>query len=198
MKYLIYLSLFITKEKGKGTGLGLSMVYGIVKQHEGLINVYSEKGLGSTFKIYLPVFKDETQKALEKKEKDVDIDLKGTETILIAEDDPFVREYLNTTISEYGYNVLTANDGEEAIKIYEKNQDKVDIVVLDVIMPKKNGKEVYNFIKKVKPNIKAIFMSGYTQDILTSKGIYEEGLEFVAKPIDVVNLLRKVRYLITK
>ncbi len=194
----IFEPFYTTKEKGKGTGLGLSIVYGIVKQHEGLINVYSEKGLGSTFKIYLPVFKDETQKALEKKEKDVDIDLKGTETILIAEDDPFVREYLNTTISEYGYNVLTANDGEEAIKIYEKNQDKVDIVVLDVIMPKKNGKEVYNFIKKVKPNIKAIFMSGYTQDILTSKGIYEEGLEFVAKPIDVVNLLRKVRYLITK
>ncbi|MCL4536022.1 MAG: DUF3365 domain-containing protein [Nitrospirae bacterium] len=191
----IFEPFYTTKEKGKGTGLGLSMVYGIIKQHDGFINVYSEKNIGTTFKIYIPA----AHKVEDAKKGDVDYkykteqDFRGNETILIAEDEESVREFLRDVFEAYGYQVIPAMDGEDAVSKYNENKERIDMVILDVVMPKKNGKEVYNLIKETNPGIKILFISGYTQDILTSKGIYEEGLEFIAKPLEIRVLMAKVR-----
>ncbi len=190
----IFEPFFTTKDMGKGTGLGLSMVYGIIKQHGGFINVYSEKGMGTTFKIYLPVSDEYAASALKKAGIRMrDIDLRGDETILIAEDERLVRTFLQDIIKSYGYNVITAENGDDAITKFEENNEQVDLVILDVIMPLKNGKEVFQHIRQKKPSVKAIFLSGYTQDILTSKGIYEEGLQFISKPPDIQELMEKIR-----
>ncbi len=190
----IFEPFFTTKDMGKGTGLGLSMVYGIIKQHGGFINVYSEKGMGTTFKIYLPVSDEYAASALKKTGVPLrDIDLRGDETILIAEDERLVRTFLQDIIKSYGYNVITAENGDDAITKFEENNEQVDLVILDVIMPLKNGKEVFQHIRQKKPSVKAIFLSGYTQDILTSKGIYEEGLQFISKPPDIQELMEKIR-----
>ncbi len=194
----VFEPFFTTKEKGKGTGLGLSIIYGIIKQHEGFINVYSEKGVGTTFKIYLPAAKKIDEAIRKEQEALIMTDFKGSETILLAEDDDSVRRFLKDTIEGYGYKVLEAIDGEDAIKLYEKNKDEISMLLIDVIMPKKNGKEVYDYIKKIDPNLKAVFISGYTEDILTSKGIYEEGLEFISKPINVKELMKKIRIMLDK
>jgi PAS domain S-box-containing protein len=194
----IFEPFFTTKEKGKGTGLSLSMVYGVIKQHEGFINVYSEKGVGTIFNIYLPVSSEEYKdtgiaEALPYKLQD---DLRGSGTILVAEDEETVRGFLKTTIENYGYKVITAVDGEDAISKYNENKGHINMVIMDVIMPRKNGKEAYDIIKKINPDIKALFMSGYTQDIITSKGISEEGLEFIEKPLRIQTLMEKIKNMI--
>lgn len=189
----IFDPFYTTKEKGKGTGLGLSMVYGIIKQHDGFINVYSEKSIGTTFKIYIPVTADMEDIRKEIVEHKPEQDFRGNETILVAEDEESVREFLKDILDAYGYKTIIAVDGEDAIAKYKEYKDAVDMVMLDVVMPKKNGKEVYHFIKGMDPDIKTLFISGYTQDILTSKGIYEEGLEFIAKPLEIQGLMNKIR-----
>jgi CheY-like chemotaxis protein/two-component sensor histidine kinase len=181
---------FTTKEVGKGTGLGLSIVYGIVKQHDGYINVYSERGRGTTFKIYLPLIKAEPDG---EKMETVSSPEKGEETLLFAEDDNEVRAFTREVLVEYGYAVIEASDGEDAIKKFEENGDKIQLLLLDVIMPKKNGKEVYEEIKKVKPDVKVLFMSGYTADVIHKKGIVEEGLDLILKPVSPTVLLNKIR-----
>jgi CheY-like chemotaxis protein len=186
----IFEPFFTTKEVGKGTGLGLSMVYGIVKQHDGYIDVHSELGKGTTFKIYLPIFPSKVEE--EKIPEPSDIKT-GKETILVAEDDIHVRELVKQLLEIFGYNVIVAKDGKDAIDAFRKNMDKVHLLLLDVIMPKKNGKEVYDEIKKISPDIKAIFISGYSADIIHNKGILEEGLDFLSKPILQEILLNKVR-----
>jgi PAS domain S-box-containing protein len=181
---------FTTKEVGKGTGLGLSMVYGIIKQHNGYIDIQSELGKGTTFKIYLPL----TQSTVEdKKPESLPVLKGGTETIIIAEDDIYVREFLKNILTEFGYKVLEAIDGEDAMIIFNAHKDTIQLIILDVVMPKKDGKEVYHEIKKVSPDTKVIFMSGYATDILYKKGIVEEGLIFISKPISPDELLIKVR-----
>ena len=125
-------------------------------------------------------------------------DIRGSETILLAEDDESVRGFLKDAIEGYGYSVLVAVDGEDAIKMYDADGDKIDMAILDVIMPKKNGKEVYNHIRKIDPQAKVIFISGYTEDILTSKGIYEEGLEFISKPVNINELIKKIRSILDR
>lgn len=188
-KEKIFEPFFTTKEVGKGTGLGLSMVYGIIKQHEGHINVYSEPGNGTVFRIYLPVIDLKVDNI-----KPVDIPfLKGEgDTILVAEDDVKVRELTTKVLSDYGYRVLEAANGLEAIRVFRENYDAVQLILLDVIMPKLNGKECYDELKKIKPDIKAIFMSGYTADIVHRKGILDQGVEFVTKPVSPQELLKKV------
>jgi len=186
----IFEPFFSTKEVGKGTGLGLSMAYGIIKQHNGHIDVYSEPAKGTTFKIYFPLIQQQyVQEELSKSF----ITKTGYETILVAEDDIQVRELVKQLLELFGYNVILAEDGEDAIDTFTKNEDKIDLLLLDVIMPKKNGKEVYDMIKKRNPRIKAIFISGYSSDIIHKKGILEEGLEFLSKPILQETLLTKVR-----
>lgn len=193
----IFEPFYTTKEKGKGTGLGLSMVYGIIKQHDGFINVYSEKGIGTTFKIYLPVNygNEDIQDMAE--DNSPKLNFTGTETILIAEDEESVREFLKDVLETYGYKVFSAVDGEDAIAKYKEHKDEIDMIVLDVVMPKKNGKEVYYSVKEINPNIKTLFISGYTQDILTSRGVYEEGLEFMPKPLEVQSLMIKMKSILS-
>jgi signal transduction histidine kinase len=191
----IFEPFFTTKEVGKGTGLGLSMVYGIVKQHDGFINVYSEPGKGTTFKIYLPWIHAEIT---ETKEIELPISKGGIETILVAEDDAMVRKFMREILEGAGYTVIEAKDGEDAIDVFIENKDRIKLLILDVIMPKKNGKEVYETLKESNPYIKALFISGYSADILHKKGIISEGPEVILKPISSDNLLRKIRDLLDK
>jgi PAS domain S-box-containing protein len=186
----IFEPFFTTKEVGKGTGLGLSMVYGIVKQHEGYINVYSEPGRGTTFKILLPLI----QSTVKESKPDNLIKVKGgTETILIGEDDAQVRSLLKDVLLNAGYHIIEAVDGDNAIEAFHENKENIQLLILDIIMPKKNGKEVYAELKKVKSDIKVIFISGYSADIIHKKGTLEVGTNFISKPVSPDNLLTKVR-----
>ena len=147
----IFEPFFTTKETGKGTGLGLAMVYGIIKQHDGYVDVYSELGKGTTFKLYLPATelkKEEGMKAVELEP------LGGTETILVTEDDDKIRRLSETILKQKGYKIILAKDGEEAIEQFSKNKDVISLVLLDMIMPNKGGKEVYDEIRRVKPDMK--------------------------------------------
>ena len=194
-KARIFEPFFSTKEVGKGTGLGLAMAYGIVKQHDGYIIADSEPGQGTTFMIYLPLIKI---KAGEIKESEVPEIKMGTESILIAEDDVQVRRLLKNVLEGSGYKIFEAVDGEDALRVFHKNKDEIQLFILDVIMPKKNGKEFYDEVKKVNPDIKAIFISGYDAEIIHKKGILAEGLDFISKPVSPYELLRKVREVLDK
>ena len=182
---------FTTKEVGKGTGLGLSMIYGIIKQHKGYIDMFSEPGKGATFKIYFPLIDLPKE---EKKEKGLNIKgLGGQETILFAEDDEVLRNLLKEVLEQAEYTVIEAEDGEDAVNKFIENKEEIQIVLLDVIMPKKNGKEAYEEISKINTDIKTLFLSGYTSDILNKEGIIEEGINFISKPVSPEALLSKVR-----
>lgn len=194
----IFEPFYTTKEKGKGTGLGLSMAYGIIKQHGGFINVYSEKDSGTTFRIYLPALEGSEAPDKAAAPPAAQDNLAGNERILIAEDEESIREFLKDALEGYGYRIILSADGEEAIAKYVEERESLDLVLLDVIMPRKNGKEVYKYIKEIDPRVKVIFMSGYPQDILTSKGIYEEGLVFIPKPLEINTLLNKIREVLSK
>jgi len=186
----IFEPFYTTKATGKGTGLGLSMVYGTIKQHDGYINAYSEPKKGTTFKIYLPLIKSKPE---EEKSEELSIVNRGTETVLVAEDDPQVRDLIRSILEDFGYQVMGAEDGEEAMRVFNKNKDKIQLLILDVVMPKKNGKEVYDEIKKTRPDVKAIFTSGYNAEVIHRKGILEKGLGFITKPSSPQELLKKVR-----
>jgi len=189
----IFDPFFTTKELGKGTGLGLAMSYGIIRQHSGMIAVSSEAGKGTTFKICLPLADAEVRE-----EQPVDLPpiLGGTETILVAEDDQSVRELTSHMLREFGYQVIEAVDGEDAVRKFMDNKDRVKLLLLDVLMPKKNGREVYTKISIFQPGIKALFLSGYTADIMHQKGLIEPGFNFIMKPVPVNELLRKIRAVI--
>ena len=186
----IFEPFFTTKEVGKGTGLGLSIVYGIVKQHNGTINVYSEPGKGTTFKIYLPAIEIAGESPAARIEGRP---AGGRETILLAEDENDVRALITIVLREAGYTVIESVDGEEAVQQFAEHADSLSLFLSDVIMPKKNGKAAYEQIRAVKPGIKVIFMSGYTADIIQSKGIINDGIPFLPKPVFPDQLLRKVR-----
>lgn len=194
-KARIFEPFFTTKELGKGTGLGLSIVYGIIKQHNGYINCESEINKGATFKVYLPL----VESGSEITESSISgFVTGGTETVLVAEDDPDVRDGTKSILEEFGYTVIEAVDGDDAIIKFIENKDSIHLLLFDVIMPRKNGREAYNEIKKIRPDIKALFMSGYTADIINKKGIQEEGISFMSKPVSPTMLLRKIREVIDK
>ncbi|MBA4349391.1 MAG: hybrid sensor histidine kinase/response regulator, partial [Thermodesulfovibrio sp.] len=188
----IFDPFFTTKEVGKGTGLGLSIAYGIIKQHNGYINVYSELGKGTTFRIYLPLTEAMKEEAVHTKEEEAE-KIEGTETVLIAEDEGHVRKFTKETLERFGYKVIEATDGDEALQKFKENEDRIQLLILDVIMPKRNGREVYDEIRKTKPDIKVIFVSGYPADVIHEKGIPEEGFNFIPKPIRPTDLLKIVR-----
>jgi PAS domain S-box-containing protein len=191
----IFEPFFTTKALGKGTGLGLAIVYGIVKQHEGSITVYSEPGKGTTFKVYLPLIaapEIETRGAVAPRPQG------GTETILLAEDDTVVRDLTKTILAEFGYRVIEAVDGEDAIEKYARRGKEIDLLIVDVVMPKKSGREVYDAVKSTRPDANVLFISGYTADIIHKKGIFEEGIEFISKPVSPFDLLRKIRTILDK
>ena len=185
----IFDPFFTTKEVGKGTGLGLASVYGTVKQHRGYITVSSELNQGTTFHIYLPLVDAPRPQQTAPAEKIV----KGAGTLLVAEDDQDVRNMLTMILENHGYVVIQAVDGEDAIRVYKENKDRIDLVILDVVMPGKNGKEALDEITRVNPRVKAIFVSGYTGDVVIDKGIRHEGIDFLQKPLSVTALLAKVK-----
>ncbi|MCX5817958.1 MAG: PAS domain S-box protein [Proteobacteria bacterium] len=184
----IFDPFFTTKEVGKGTGLGLSTVYGIVKQHGGYINVYSELNVGTVFRIYLPAIREE---AAEEQAPPCDFRT-GEETILIAEDNENVRQFVVEIFSLCGYKMIEAVDGADAIQRFQENKE-INLVILDSVMPGKNGRETYDEIVKIKPDIKVIFISGYTRDIILDKGIQTKDFAFVQKPLSPGELLQKAR-----
>jgi two-component system, cell cycle sensor histidine kinase and response regulator CckA len=184
----IFDPFFTTKEVGKGTGLGLSTVYGIVKQHNGYITVYSEPGGGTSFYLYLPALRA----AILKKETPSPQLRRGHETILVAEDNEDVRRLVRSVLTKYGYSVIEAMDGQDAIDKLKK-QRRIDLVILDSVMPKKNGREVYDEARVINPGIKVIFTSGYAKDIVLDKGIETKDVDFISKPISPDEMLIKVR-----
>jgi PAS domain S-box-containing protein len=187
-KERIFEPFFTTKEVGKGTGLGLSTVYGIVKQHNGYITVYSEPNIRTAFHVYFPVSHE-----ISKDGEDIQLHVKGgDETILIAEDSEGVRLLISKVLTENGYTTIEAVDGSDAVEKF-KNARSVDLLIFDSVMPKKNGRETYDEITKINPDIKVIFTSGYTKDVFFDKGIQDEKFNFLQKPILPDALLRKVR-----
>jgi len=186
----IFEPFFTTKEVGKGTGLGLAMVYGTVKQHNGFINVYSEPGEGTRFNIYLPLAESDPQIAGKKASTPLSL---GDETILLVEDDEAVRRVTKTMLEESGYTVLEAVDGEEAVRLFGERKDAVQLVISDIIMPRQSGKDLQKELKKIDSGVKVLFISGYAADILTQKGIADEGVYFLSKPLVPHILSRKVR-----
>ncbi|UCD34704.1 MAG: PAS domain S-box protein [Nitrospiraceae bacterium] len=189
----IFEPFFTTKVVGAGSGLGLSIVYGIVSQHGGSVTVSSKQGAGSVFSIYLPLIK---AKASETAASRPMTELRGEGTILIAEDEKEVRESLCTILEEFGFSVIAACDGEEALQKFAEYRGQIRLLILDVIMPKKNGSEVYDEIRNTAPGIKALFMSGYTAQIIQEKGILEKDTNFIYKPLSVDDLAAKIKTLL--
>ena len=185
----IFEPFFTTKEMGRGTGLGLASVYGVIKNHGGYINVYSEKKLGTTFSFYLPASDKE---AVQEREKTVQA-LKGTETILLIDDEAMILEVGQELLGELGYTVITANGGEEALRVFEKNRDKIQLVIMDMIMPAMSGGETFDRLKAISPDIRILLSSGYSLNGQAAK-ILERGCDgFIQKPFNMSQLSQKIR-----
>jgi two-component system cell cycle sensor histidine kinase/response regulator CckA len=189
----IFDPFFTTKEVGKGTGLGLSTVYGIVMQHNGYISVYSESNKGTTFHIYFPTI----ERAGGEEERPSAPVRRGDETILVAEDSEAVRSLMSRVLREYGYRIIEAIDGADAVEQFKKAK-RIDLLILDSVMPKMNGREAYDEICKVNPDVRVIFTSGYTRDVFVGKGIEDKRFDFIQKPISPTTLLQRVREVLDK
>jgi PAS domain S-box-containing protein len=187
----IYEPFFTTKEKGKGTGLGLSTVYGIVQQSGGHIWVRSEPGRGTTFKIFLPRVED-TEGTQEELQRSIE-SLRGTETILLVEDEEMVRDLARRVLADSGYSVLEASHGEEAIQLCKEQSRPIHLMVADVIMPHLNGYELAQHLSQICPGMKVLYISGYTDDPILYRNILDQGLPFLQKPFSPEMLVRKVR-----
>ncbi len=185
----IFDPFFTTKEAGKGTGLGLSVVYSIVKQHNGFIEVTSESDKGTTFDIYFPYKEDALNE--ENRELAADFIEGGSETILLVEDDTDIRNSLRFILERYGYKVLEASTGLEGYEVFAENSDKIDLIISDVVMPELSGVKMYDKISKIKGDVKIIFMSGYSEEILEQRT--SRNLEVLFKPVPPAELLRKIR-----
>jgi CheY-like chemotaxis protein len=184
----IFDPFFTTKEMGRGTGLGLASAYGIIKNHDGFIDVYSEKGEGTTFNIYFPASGQEAVKEKEIGEKLI----RGTETVLLVDDEDIIIDVGKDILKTLGYKVLLARGGEEALIVYKKNQDKIDMVILDMIMPDMGGGETYDKLKEINPDIKVLLSSGYSIDGQANE-ILERGCDgFIQKPYKTGELSKKI------
>lgn len=188
----IFEPFFTTKERGKGTGLGLATVFGIVRQHQGYIWVYSELEQGTTFKVYLPQAEDtnllpDTAPTLEPGS------LHGTETVLVVEDEKMVRKLACETLEAYGYHVLEAKSTEHSLQLAANYKDRIHLLLTDVIMPYMNGRELYQKLLEFQPDIRVLYMSGYTDNVIVHHGILYEGINFLQKPFTILGLLQKVR-----
>ena len=192
----IFEPFFSTKEVGKGTGLGMAIVHGVINQHDGFINVYSEPGHGTTFRIYLPL-SDRVGQAVEGSAVAEPV-RGGSETILVAEDDAAIGELTREVLTGYGYQVLVARDGEEAVATFREHKDAIGLVIMDMIMPKKSGWEAIKEISGSKPGVRVLLISGYTKDFIRSRGELEEGTELLLKPVQPLELLRRVRRMLDR
>lgn len=192
-KRRVFEPFFTTKQIGKGTGLGMAMVYGIVKQHHGFIMIDSEIGVGTTVSLYFPIVIVANRDKNDIKEGEEQPAVGGDETLLIVEDEAEVRRFVSDILTDYGYTVIGAVDGEQAIERFASFKNQISLVVLDVIMPKKSGKEVYDQIKAIKPQLKALFMSGYNEEVINKEGILQTGVPLLTKPVFPTTLLKKIR-----
>ncbi len=182
---------FTTKKVGKGTGLGLATIYGIVKQNNGFINVYSEPGRGSTFKIYLP--RTYTDKNTDKNLPDKKAAVGGTETILLVEDEPSILRMTRMMLERKGYTVLTATTPAEAVEKAKSHSGAIDLLMTDVIMPEMNGRDLAEKITMLYPGISLLFMSGYTADVIANQGMLDAKVAFIQKPFSMADMTEKVR-----
>jgi CheY-like chemotaxis protein len=187
----VFEPFFTTKEKGKGTGLGLSTVYGIVKQSGGWVWVYSEPGRGTIFKVYLPRVESPAEPLRARPEEAAPKG--GTETILLVEDEEMVRSLARKILTSRGYRVIEARDGEEAVESARQSLNPVDLVLTDMVLPGMGGSETASKIRVLAPEVKVLFMSGYTEDLLLRHAPLETGTAFLEKPFTPVGLARKVR-----
>jgi PAS domain S-box-containing protein len=187
----IFEPFFTTKEKGKGTGLGLSTVYGIVKQGGGYIFAQSEPGCGTTFRIYLPRVADPADSP--RLDKQAQAPTGGSETVLLVEDEESVRELVRETLKARGYIVIEASDGIEGMRVSDEYQSKIEILITDVVMPGMSGRELAKRVAAARPDIKVLYLSGYTEDAIIHEGALEPGTAFLQKPFTLQVLARKVR-----
>ena len=191
----IFEPFFTTKEMGRGTGLGLASVYGVIKNHEGYINVYSEVEQGTTFTIYLPASRKKVQSEIEKTVATLAM---GTGTILLIDDEEMIVKVGEELLQELGYEVLTACSGQEAIELYRNNADKIDLVIMDMIMPGMGGGETFDRLKEINPDIKVLLSSGYSINGQASQ-ILERGCDgFIQKPFNLIQLSDKIHSIIVK
>jgi CheY-like chemotaxis protein len=188
----IFEPFFTTKEEGKGTGLGLSMIHGTIAQHGGFILCNSVLGAGTTFSIYLPASEGSETISSSAAMGDKN-SLRGSETILLAEDDRMLMDITTNNLELRGYRVLQARDGAECVKIFKNRADEIDLVILDAIMPKMTGKQAWEVIRSIRPDVKACFVSGYTNAIISGKAAVDYSVPFISKPVLPENLLRKIR-----
>jgi CheY-like chemotaxis protein len=186
----IFEPFFTTKEAGKGTGLGLSTVFGIVKQSDGNVWVYSEPQRGTTFKIYLPRVDEVVE---EQPVREADTAAGGIETILLVEDSDSLRELGREILEEHGYKVIEASSGTAALEALAHHAGSLDLILTDLVMSGMSGRELADEVTRMRPGTKVLFMSGYTDDALGHHGVLEAGTAFVEKPFSIDGLLRKVR-----
>jgi CheY-like chemotaxis protein len=186
----IFDPFFTTKDVGAGTGLGLSTVYGLVKQHSGIIDVSSTINEGTSFKVFLPQSKSYKEAPPEFTDK---TDIGGRETILLAEDDKGVFTIAKLILESAGYNVLGASDGVEAIEVYNKKHKQINMALLDVMMPRKGGREVYEHIRSINPDFKVLFASGYSMKSIHTNFVLDDGMNLIQKPYQRHELLKALR-----
>jgi len=192
----IFEPFFTTKTQGKGTGLGLATVYGIVKQNHGFINVYSEPGIGSVFTIYLPVQEGELQhRNSETFAKSL---CQGKERILLVEDEVAILNMMKRMLQRMGYSLISTSSPAEAVKMARDSVERIDLLISDIIMPEMNGKDLAERIKRIYPEIRILFMSGYTADVIAHHGILEEGVCFIQKPFSRDQLAEKLKLTLEK
>ena len=186
----IFEPFFTTKEKGKGTGLGLAIVYGIIKQHNGYITVDSEQGIGTTFTVYLPLEQGTLRRSNELEEQ---VSYPGSEVVLLAEDEEELRHLFRSVLEENGYTVLEAANGEEAITTFHSSKNSISLLILDVIMPRRNAREVYDRVRREDPTMKFLFVSGHGEETILESGIQGENVTILTKPSSLPKFLKTVR-----
>ena len=194
----IFEPFFTTREMGRGTGLGLASVYGIIKNHNGFINVYSEKGQGSTFNIYIPASLQKDKRD-QQAPSDTEIDLSPrSETILIVDDEAMILDVASDMLKTLGYTVITAKDGPTAISLYQEQMNSIDLVILDMVMPEMSGGEVFDELKKINPHAKVLLSSGYSLNGQASR-IIDRGCDgFIQKPFTIGDISRQLRIILDK
>jgi len=186
----IYDPFFTTKEKGEGTGLGLAMVYNIIHQHNGFIDVYSEPGVGSTFNIYLPVSGESPEAAQHALEQEI---MKGEGLILVVDDEEVVRFIAQNILNECGYDVLLAGDGKSGIEMYTSMRDEIKLVLLDMAMPGMSGYDVFLELKKINPHVRVLLSSGFRQDERVAKAIEQGVAGFIQKPYSIAEMSVRIK-----
>ena len=191
----IFEPFFTTKEVGKGTGLGLATVYGIVKQSGGLIDVSSKVGQGTTFRVYLPVVEELPTKP---SSPDIRSATKGHETILLVEDHDTVRNMITMLLQQHGYNMLEASNGSEGVAVAENHRGTIHLVITDLVMPKLSGREMAGRLTALKPGLRVLFMSEYTEDVVIQQGVASSMVDFLHKPFAIATLAQKVREILDR